>query len=324
MDWQILVELLSVIAWPLIVGLALFLYRKPLSTFIDGLGQRVTKVSAFEVSIELAELPTPPSPWSDPNISENSEMIGGEVDSTTLMTLFERIGANEPWDYLIVDVRDGRFWFVSRIFIFTVFLQAMRGLKCVVFVQTSGEYRRRLLGLASPGDVRTALGQAFPWLEKSLQNALSKHPPSFLAPALPPDIAGAIIRTFIEDKDMRLLCDPEELIKTPSSCQPDDQRPTDKIKPEEWERLGDREIWEHTYWLNLDIRQVSEAVTDSFYERDSSHYVESPEAAAEEKIRTLLFRKAPYIAVVNSQGEFRALLDRQKLAALVGDALIKQ
>ncbi len=325
MDWNTFIGLLNVVAWPLVVGIALVLYREPLSKFIAGLGQRVTKLSAFDVSIELAALPAPPSPWSDPSIPDSSAMLGGEVFSTALMTLFDRIKADKHWDYLIVDVKDGRYWFVSRVFIFTVFLHAMRNLKCVVFVQTKGGYRRRLLGVAAPEAVRAQFGQAFPWLERALENALNQYPSSFPAPQLPPDTAGGVIRTFIEDRDMRLACDPEQVVKTPNNCQiPADQQPTDPVNPDEWERLGNLAIWEHTYWLDLDIRQVSDVVTKSFYERDSSHYVESPGESTEERTRALLSRKAPYIALVNSQREFKALIDRQKLAALVGETLIKE
>lgn len=42
----------------------------------------------------------------------------------------------------------------------------------------------------------------------------------------------------------------------------------------------------------------------------------------DERIRELLRRKSPYIALLNSRGEFKALLDRQKLAALVGEAMV--
>jgi hypothetical protein len=35
-------------------------------------------------------------------------------------------------------IKNGHFWFISRVFIFTVFLQAMRGMKCVVFVESKG------------------------------------------------------------------------------------------------------------------------------------------------------------------------------------------
>lgn len=325
MDWKTFMELLNVIIWPLVVGIALFIYRKSLANIITGLGHRVTRLSAFDISIELAALPTLPSPWSDYNIPVNSEMTGGEANNSAFMTLFEHIKADIPWDYMIIDIKDCHFWFVSRVFIFTFFLQAMRGLKCVVFVQTSDESYRRLIGISSSKAVRSALGRMFPWMEKALKNALSEHKTCFLDPELPPSTAGNIIQSFIKDRDMRLTCKPDDLTNTTSKCTiPKEQLPTDPIKPDEWVRLRDKNIWEHTYWLDFGIRQVSEAVTKSFYERDSSHYMDSPDVSNEERTRALLFRKAPYIALVNSQREFKALIDRQKLVALIGESLIKE
>lgn len=324
MDWITIIGLINAIIWPLVVLTTLFLYRKPLSKFIARLGSRITKFSAFDISIDLAALPTPPSPWSDKKIIGSSELLGGEVSSTTVMDLFNQIGANQPWDYLIIDIKDGHFWLVSRLYIFTVFLQAMRHLKCVVFVQTTGELRRSLLGLASPDTVRTELGKVFPWLEKALKNALCKHT-LYLVPELDPQLAGQIIETFIQDRDMRLPCDPEKLIKTPNNCEiSDEERPTDTINPNEWERLGDEKIWEHTHWLNLNIDQVSKTITKSLYEHDTSHYIDSPDVTTEDKTRALIARKAPYIALVNSLGEFQVLIDRQKLVDLVANASIKQ
>ncbi len=43
-----------------------------------------------------------------------------------------------------------------------------------------------------------------------------------------------------------------------------------------------------------------------------------------DRIKALLSCKAPSIAIVNSKGEFTSMLDRQKLAALVGKNLINQ
>jgi hypothetical protein len=324
MDWESLMGLFNVIAWPLVVVLVLLLYRQSLATFIFGLGARVTKLSAFNVSIELAALPSPPSPWTDPKIQQSSEMRGGEVDSTALMELFNHIKTEERWHYLLVDIKDGRFWFVSRLYIFSIFLETMRDLKCTLFVQSSGKYRQRLLGVASSGALRSSLGQTFPWMERALTNAINQYPPNFLAPNLPSETAGNIVRAFIEDRDMRVRTDPHEMAKT-AGGQParSTEGPTDPVKPSEWLRLGDHEIWEHTRWLDLNIGKVSEAVTRSFYEHDSSVYVESADVTGDDKVRKVLSRKAPYIAVVNSCGEFKALLDREKLAALVGNASVK-
>jgi hypothetical protein len=316
---------LSTCIWPIVVLVILFVYRKPLGLFLSGLSGRLTKLSAFNISLELATLPRPPALWTNTSIHESSEMAGGDVSDTTGKSLFDRISADTPWEYLIVDVKGGRFWYVSRVFIFTLFLQAMRGLKCVVFVQSSDERRYRLIGLASPNSVHEALVQAFPWLEKAYENALRKHMQYSLGPALPPPTAARIIQTFIEDREMRVYCEPAEMIKLTNSCQtPEDQRPTDPINPEEWVRRKDMQTWEHTYWLDLSIPRVSEAVTKSFFEKDASRYVESPDVSTEDRNRALLRRKSPYIALMNSQGEFKALIDRQKLVALVAETLIEQ
>jgi hypothetical protein len=52
------VEVIKAIAWPLAFALALFLFRKPLSHFLNELAPRISKVSAFEISVELATMPS--------------------------------------------------------------------------------------------------------------------------------------------------------------------------------------------------------------------------------------------------------------------------
>ncbi len=169
MDRRIFTELAGVLAWPLVVGIFLFGFRKSLATFLDRLAGRVTKLSVFNVSIELAALPAPPLAWSDENIQQNSELAGGEVYSTAITELFGRIGVTTPWDYLMVDIKDGHFWLVSRVFIFTVFLQAMRGVKSVAFVASQGEHHRQFIGLASPDTVRATLSGEYSWLDPAVK-----------------------------------------------------------------------------------------------------------------------------------------------------------
>jgi hypothetical protein len=303
MDWKTVLNFVVVLSWPIVVVVVLLVFRKPLATFIAVLGGRITRLSAFNFSIELASLPSPPSPWSDPSISQSAELTSGDVYSTSLEILFKLATPGMPsmstdrkdaWDYLLVDVREGQFWFISRVFIFTVFLQALRGVRCVVFVETRGEYRRRLIGLASPEAVRAALAKAYPWFERSLQNAMVKHEAYRFDYLLNPSIAGLIIRSFIEDPEMRL-------------CAP----PAPPHEPSEWTRLGTQSIWEHTNWLTLE--KVNRDLRKCFYEWDSSHYQNAIDAPAEKYTRELSRHKAPYIALVNSKEEFQRLIDRQKL-----------
>lgn len=40
---------------------------------------------------------------------------------------------------------------------------------------------------------------------------------------------------------------------------------------------------------------------------------DTPDIQADKRMQELLHRKAPYIALVNSKGEFKSLLNREKL-----------
>jgi hypothetical protein len=294
-NWKPITDLITVLAWPLLVAVILLAFYRPLAAFIGGLGARVTKFSAFQISIELANasLPSPSSPWSaDPSIPLGSELAGGTVVDTKYGNLFDRIKDVTLWDYLIVDIKDGKFWLISRVFIFTVFLQAMRGMKCIVFVETNGDSVLKLIGLASPDAVRRALSEKYDWFEKALSNAMHKKSIAFLSPSLDPGIAGEIIESFLKDKEMYKDSPP----------QPD----------EGWTLLRTRTGWERTEWLtreklNEDLRK------QVFYEWDSSHYKDTPDMQTEKRTRELLCRTAPFIALVNSKEEFQRLLDRQKL-----------
>lgn len=291
MNWDARIQLIKSLAWPLVVIIALIMLRKPLTTFLSSLGGRVTKLGVFQVSLELATLPAPPSPWSDPNLMESSKMTGDDVSGTALMTLFQRIQETSKWEYLIVDVKDGRFWLLSRVFIFTVFLEAMQGLKCVVFVETTNSHYRKLIGVASPDAVRSLLVREFPWFEDALTASQQTYNIPLLTPSVSPKNAGDIIRGFIEQPDMRENALP--------------------ALPEKWTRLGTQSIWEHTEWLTT--KNKDRYLRRSFYEWDSSHYIDTPAARPESRTKELLSRKAPYIALVNSRLEFQGLVDRARL-----------
>lgn len=289
---------LSAIVWPVVILILVLAFRDRLPDLVERLAGRVTKLSVFEVSIELATVPAPPSPWSDPNIPESSQMLGNEVNSTALMTLFERIGVETAWDYLIVDTKNGESWLISRLFIFTVFLHEMRGVKCVVFVESENENYRRLLGLASAEDVRTTLSAEYDWLEKALSAAMIKQNTTSLNPSLSPGTAGEIIREFIEQPEMRSGSLPSP--------------------PDKWTQLGTHPIWEHTEWLTSE--KVTEYLRRVFYEWDSSHYMDTPDTQVD-RTRDVLRRTAPYIGLVNSKGEFKSLLNRRKLLEQVDASL---
>ena len=114
---------------------------------------------------------------------------------------------------------------------------------------------------------------------------------TFLNHSIPSNIAGEFVREFIEQQEMR------------SNIQPS--------PPDKWTKLGTQNIWEHTEWLTS--KKVNEYLRRIFYEWDSSQYKDTPDIQADKRMQELLHRKAPYIALVNSKGELKSLLNREKL-----------
>jgi hypothetical protein len=292
-DFKDLIELFKVIVWPTVVGVALFGFRRPLALFLEDLGKRATKFSAFEVSIELATVPSPPAPWEDPTIYESSSLTGGVVTNTTIKELFQRIhdeAAWPTWQYLIVDVENGRRWLISRLLLFTVVLQHMRGLRCVVFVETKDEFHRRLLGIAKPEGVRRAIANRYPWLDDSLVKAWMSQQIPVLAEPLPKQTAESIVNSFVQDVNIQTSQDPQS---------------------PEWQRLGSQSVWEHTKWL--DAQRLNEDLREVFYDRDASKFLVSPDIPSGERSKAVLRREVPFVALVNDRGEFKDLVDRQLL-----------
>jgi hypothetical protein len=301
MEFKDLIELIKTLAWPTLVAVLLLTFRKPLARFIADLGKRATKLSVFEVSVEFAKIPNPPVPWSDPGISESYKLTGGDVTSTTVMELFQRMSDDKPWQYLVVDIGAGRTWLISRVFLFVVILRYLRGLRCVVFVETREELSKRLLGIMQPETVRIALAKRYPWFDQSLNAALSVQTVPALAQQLPKDKAESVVNAFLKDPRIR------------------QQQTSPNL--DEWEQLGTQPVWEHTKWL--DLQRVDQDLRGFFTDRDTSQIVDSPDTPAEKRNRAILRRQTAFVALVNDRGEFRGLVDRQgfleKMASLLAD-----
>lgn len=297
-------ELAKALAWPLAVALGLLIFRRPLSRFLEQIAGKITKLSVFEVAIELATVPSAPTPWLDPAVFAGTELFGGAVTLTTIMTLFDRISDETVWHYLIVDLEDGRHWLESRLYLFTTILQQMGGLRCVIFVESNQGYYRRFLGMATPEDVRLALATKYWWfrplLLKSFRNALlevfqqNEQTVVAIDGPLPKDIAKAISEKFIFDPDMQKTQDP--------------QNP-------EWSKLEPFDTWDHSQWLTME--RFNKDLRGVLFDPDLTQLEDTPETPADERARALLRRQVPFVAMVTQRGEFKRLIDRQLLAEQV-------
>jgi hypothetical protein len=165
-----LIHLLGAIAWPAVVAIAIIALRKPVAAFLEGLAPRITKLSAFKIDIELkegAELKR----WSPPILDEIRQPLAAATVGDSSSQLMDAIVQETSTDYALVDLGGGSEWLTSRIFILAVLLERMRGLRCVVFVETQNGVRGRLVGLAAPRHIRWSFAQQWPWLEAAYVRA---------------------------------------------------------------------------------------------------------------------------------------------------------
>jgi hypothetical protein len=329
------VELVKALAWPLAVGLALLIFRRPLSRFFEQIAGKITKVSVFDVAIELATVPSGPTPWLDPGVYAGTELFGGDVTTTTIMDLFARIRDDTAWNYLIVDLKNGRHWLESRLYLFTTILQQMGGLRCVIFVRSSQNRYRRFLGIAAPEDVRRALAGKYAWLRTVLdKSVLAALAATTLDPSLATDLQSLL------DQLKKKFCEPlpnnlddffSRIAGSLQACQASlkpmrkdlaetisekfifdslMRKGLDPLNPE-WSKLGPFGPWDHSQWLTM--ARFNEDLRGLLVDTELSQLEDTPDAPADERTRALLRRPVPFVAIVNRNGEFQRLVDRKVL-----------
>jgi hypothetical protein len=163
-NWNFVVELITRVAWPVLIAMALYWFRRPLGEFVSQVARRIQKFSVFEVSVQLA--PLPELHTSVPSIDLRQLSHQNLFDSPTV-PLFEELLKPVQADYAIVSLAAGNEWLTSRLFIFAVVLGVVRGLRAFVFLETAGEIRRRFIGVATSENVRSRFGRCYLWLEEA-------------------------------------------------------------------------------------------------------------------------------------------------------------
>jgi hypothetical protein len=186
--------------------------------------------------------------------------------------------------------------------VFTVVLQELRGIECVVltaFPESPSQSESTFVGLVSPDDLRRSLAWEYPWLETALSQAWENmsQPPVPLPGA--PEVPGAARPRRVTGLNPTTA---EGLYQSYVALLRGGVPGTD---PDNWEELqiGD---WEHSPMLTgarvthllgpaLDTRAVHASRSHS------------------RRIAEVLAIEAPYVAVVDKGHRFDSLLDRQAL-----------
>jgi hypothetical protein len=74
-------------------------------------------------------------------------------------------------DFATIDLGGGESWLTTRLLLFALLLEELRGLRCLVFVHTAPGVGQEFLGLASPVSIRRALASTYPWLDAAVADA---------------------------------------------------------------------------------------------------------------------------------------------------------
>jgi len=273
------------IAWPTVAVLGLIALYKPISRFLDAIGQRATKISIGTLGIEL---PTMNQAQLGEDVltfrTEDPVMI---VSSSAKRSLFEMFGQPGKFEFVAINLGRGQSWLSSRLFIFAMMLQKMKSLRCIVFLGAGPDTETQFLGATTPEKVRWGLARLQPWLENAYAQASQSPEVGPLAiqnenGALSPIQAEQIVKAFLNF-----------LINPPAGTVMDNR---------EWVVFASNQKAEHATWLSRE------------YLEDGLGYILWKDAIVasnnKDEARALLRRSAPLVARVKRNCEFISLIDR--------------
>ncbi|HEY5022079.1 MAG TPA: hypothetical protein VII30_06285 [Gemmatimonadaceae bacterium] len=296
---EIFATVLGAAAWPIVVLIGLFLYRDALSTFLQGVSARITKLSVFKVEVELAVA-----------TDRRYEFVLNELRNTSQQAiiydsasaLLESVKDTTPADYSIIDLGEGGEWITTRLFLAAVLLERMRGVRCFVFVQTQGSIRRRFAALAHPALVRWRLAALYPWLEAAYSNAcviaysLNQQPPhpaeiattqmNFASEhgAVDPETAASLAKTFLASLQKML----------------DDKNPD---VPSEWTTFA--HYRERATWVTPST--IGDWLPRECFHRYMDQMLDIPR---DRRARAILRRPGEFLALVDANSVFMELVNR--------------
>jgi hypothetical protein len=287
-------DLVNALAWPLVVVLALILFRGPLIKLLGEIIRRTRKFSVYHISIELATVPMLSPSWSPPQIDVRQLSSAHLIDSFT-GTLFQELSKPAPADCAIVDLGSGRKWLSSRLFLFALVLGEVTCVRVFVFLETSSSTRKAFLGVASPNAVWKALAAQHPWFEGAFGSATALTQ-NAMFPTTNPDKLRDIARNFV------------------GALQSTTKPP--KAEEDEWESRSatdpkaSENLWEKATWITGELleRWLGSTLSDAWC-------IEEQDTLNSALVEAILKRNDDFVAIVDRHQKFRGLVDRKALAS---------
>jgi len=286
-------DLIRALAWPVVAAVALVVFRVPMVALFRSVGQRATKLSVLNVSVELSSVAEFQPPPAFDQIRELTSDLGLQSSESSL---FQQLESTNSSEFVIIDLGTAanRRWLTSRLYIFGLMLERMRGIRCIVFVESTDEKRRRYAGCALPANVRWSLAARYPWLEQAYVSAVSlaSARPDFQVLSqwgtLPAGVASQIVQQFLAA--IRMYPGPNVTFDN------------------EWVEVPGKGYWEHGRWI--DVPRLERLLGISFF---NATVPASPDIASDEIARRILRRSVPFVARVSEDNRLETLVDRADL-----------
>jgi hypothetical protein len=312
--------LVAALVWPLLLLVLALLFRDRLVEAARLMAPHLKSLSVGIVSIEFAEA----RPLSLQMVGAVDLRHAGQstdVNDSTLRSFYAQVSEPSRVDYAVVDLGGGHEWLTSRLFILSVILARMRGLRALVFTETTGHVRRRLVGVSEHDKVRWRLAARFPWLEAALAHAESavwpQHPPGMSVvaagpiisnddgrlewPGGSPEPAAQLLRAFLD-----------EIQLAPAAAMPSD----------DWQALpaSNPPRTEHAQWLTA---AALEQILGPALDQSSISLTELHRSDELTKARLLLAQSGRWLALTREDRIFDRLVDRLSITDTLAQNCVK-
>lgn len=320
------VELVTALAWPVVALLIAALYRRPISGFVRALGARITKLSLFKVEIELATSATTMPLFNDIRTADPAALTSSALPE------LERAQLGTPADFAEVAIGNGKEWLTSRLYIAAVMMERMRNVKVFVFVEHAPTTEHRFVAVATVRQLRWALAWRYPWLEAAWVNAQEHVFRADLsmttadnAPALPPGAQWSIDpRTVSRDRSViqsetgafEALKSRDFVREFISSLQREAPATPDP-SAHDWVTLSGT-TQERATWVTR--KMLESLLPAEAFDTWANALRDAPRT---QRLRAVLRRAGPFVALVKGDREFVGLANRQamleEIAASLGE-----
>lgn len=307
------------LSWPIVAGVAIFIFRQPAAELVRLLLRRISKFSFAGFSIELAELSEVKPSFLEVDVRQLDATPMVQSGTDGISGIFAQLQHGGRKGYLVIDLgsEPAPRWLTSRLYLLSFLMTLIDHSICLVFVETVGSVRKRFVGTCPPDSVRWGLARRYPWLESAMAAAYAGVGGAYCAAAgilqVQPTSNFQLDPAFGGLSAMQMNQLMQNFLAyvrgTPVASE---------NSGSEWVALGSGTI-EHAKWL--DSARVERLFESSF---ETSAVVLLPNQNIRELRDRILETPGQFVAVVDTDRTFRNLVDRSVLLESLARSFLSQ